>query len=62
MHVMVDSIFENLLFYLYVLNKDISFYISCTFLKFEIHILGCQMEGSLSQIFYLGPSFYFMQS
>ena len=60
--VMVDSIFENLLFFLYFLNKDISFNIQCTFLKFGIHILECQLEGSVSQIFYLGLSFYFMQS
>ena len=62
MHVMVDSVFENLLFFLFFLNMDISFNIPCTFLKFGIHILGCQMEGSVSQIVDLGPSFYFMQS
>ena len=58
MHVMVNSIFENLLFYLYFLNKDISFNIPCTFLKFGIHTLECQLAGSMSQIFYLGPSFH----
>ena len=62
MHVMVNSIFENLLFFLYLFNKDISFYIPCTFLKFGIHILKCQLEGRVSQISYLGPSFHFMQS
>ena len=58
MHVMVNSIFENLLFFLYFFNKAISFNTPCTFLKFGIHILKCQLEGSVSHIFYLGPSFY----
>ena len=62
MHVMVNSIFENLLFFSYFFNKDISFNIPCTFLKFGIHILKCQLERSVSQIFFLGPSFHFMQS
>ena len=32
------------------------------FFKFEIHIHDSYSEASLSQIFYLGPSLYFMQS
>ena len=60
MHVMVNSIFENLLFFFYFLNKDISFNIPCTFLKFGIHILECGKH--VSNFFYLGPSFHFMQS
>ena len=31
-------------------------------LKFSIHVDEGQMEGSVSQIFYLGPSFHFMKS
>ena len=31
-------------------------------MKFEMHIHEYYSEGSLSQISYLGPSFYFMQS
>ena len=62
MRVRVNTKFENLLFFSYFFNKDISFNIQCTYLKFGIHILECQLEGSVSQIFDLGPSFYFMQS
>ena len=58
----MDTKFENLIFFLYFLNKDISFNIPYTFLKFGRHILDYLFEGSMSQIFYLGPSFYFMQS
>ena len=58
----MNTKFENLLFFSYYFNKDISFNIQCTNLKFRIHILECQLEGSVSQIFYLGPSLYFMQS
>ena len=32
------------------------------FLKFDMHVDEGHLEGSVSQIFYLGPSFYFMQS
>ena len=27
-----------------------------------MHVDECYLEGTMSQIFYLGPSFYFMQS
>ena len=56
------SKFETSLFFLYFLNKDISLNISCKVLKFGIHNHGCHSEGHVSQILYLGPSFYFMQS
>ena len=46
----VDTKFENLLFFLYFFNKDISFNIPCTVLKFGRHILEYQFEGSMSQI------------
>ena len=29
-------------------------------LKFSVCVLNIPLEGSVSQIFYLGPSFYFM--
>ena len=31
-------------------------------MKFEIHVLECHSEGTVSQIFDLGLSFYSMQS
>ena len=30
-------------------------------MKFHLHILGYVMKGTVSQIIYLGPSFYFMK-
>ena len=57
-----NSKFENSLFFLYFFNKDISVNIPYKFLKFLIHIYGSHSEVTVSQIFYLGPSFYFMQS
>ena len=32
------------------------------FIKFGTLLVGCHLEGTMSQIFYLGPSFYFMKS
>ena len=55
------SKFENLIFFIYFFNKDIS-YIPSTFLKFWIHVDEGHMEGRVSQILDIGPSFYFMQS
>ena len=51
------SKFENSIFFLYFLNKDISFNIPWKLMKFKIHVL----EGH-SKISDLGLSFYFMQS
>ena len=56
------SKFENSLFFLYYFNKDISLNILCKVLKFGTHNHGRHSEGSVSQFFYLGPSFNFMQS
>ena len=56
------SKFENSLFFLYFLNIDISFNIPSKLMKFEIHVLEGHSEGTVSQIFDLGLSFYFMQS
>ena len=44
------------------LNKDISIIIADIILKFCMLVLHILPEGSMSQIFYLGLSFYFMQS
>ena len=56
------SKFENSFFFIYFLNKDISFNIPSTFLISLIYVDEGHMEGSVSQIFDLGPSFYFMRS
>ena len=62
MHVRVNSQFESLRFFLYFFNKYISLNIPLMLVKFGIHVYECHLEGSVSQMFYLGPSFYFMQS
>ena len=41
-------------------NKDISIIVADIILKFCISVLRILTEGSMSQIFYLGPSVYFM--
>ena len=51
-----------LIFHVIFLNKDISIFVADIILKFCMLILHILPEGSVSQIFYLGPSFYFMQS
>ena len=47
-------------FTFYFFNKDYSFAIRGIDMKFETHTLGVLMEGSVSQIVYLGPSSYSM--
>ena len=54
--------FENLIFFIYFLNKDVSVNIPWKFLRFEIHKHEGHLEGTVSQIFYVGFSFYFMRS
>ena len=51
-----------LIFHVLFLNKDISIIVADIILKFCMLVLHILPEGSVSQIFYLGPSFYFMQS
>ena len=48
-------------------NSELEYYIWLIFnfkkeMKFEIHVHEGHSEGSVSQILYLGPSFYFMKS
>ena len=45
----------------YFLNMDISLNINFPLTKFDMLILHDIMEGTLSQIFNLGPSFYFYE-
>ena len=42
------------------LNMDISLTIYVIDLRFSVYNLKVLLEGSVSQIFYLGPSFHFM--
>ena len=51
-----------LIFHVLFLNKDISIIVADIILKFCMLVLHILPEGSVSQICYLGPSFYFMQS
>ena len=46
-------------FHFYILNKDISFNIWVKILKSFTDVKHIHMEGSVSQIFYLGLSFSF---
>ena len=46
----------------YILNMDISSNIVYPLIKFDMLLLHVIMEGTVSQILYLGPSFYFMKS
>ena len=51
---------KNLIFYVVFLNKDISVTTLDITMKFSMTALHIHSEGSVSQIFYLGPSLYFM--
>ena len=51
---------KNLIFHVIFLNKDISVTTLDITMKFSMTALHIHSEGSVSQIFYLGPSFYFM--
>ena len=42
------------------LNMDNSVNIKTRLVKFDVLILDIMMEGTVSQIFFLGPSSYFM--
>ena len=48
------------IFHVNFLNKDISIIIADIILKFCMAVLHVLPEGSVSQIFYLGPRFYFI--
>ena len=46
--------------FFHFLNVDSSFDIENRLLKFFVVVYGIIMEGTMSQIFFLGPSFCFM--
>ena len=47
-------------FYFYFLNKDFWLNIGVNVLEFSTDVKNIRMEGSVSQILYLGLSFYFI--
>ena len=49
-------------FYQHFLNMDISLHNQQKLLKFCWCVLQYHIERTVSQIFYLGPSFHFMKS
>ena len=53
---------KTLIFHVIFLNNYISITIADIILKLCMVVLHILPEGILSQNFYLGPSFYFMQS
>ena len=53
---------KNLIFYEMFLNTDISITTQDIAMKFCMTILHTNCKGSMSQIFNLGPSLYFMLS
>ena len=55
-----SSEYENPIFHYYFLNKDISVTKQRKIMKFSKVAHHIPFEGSVSQILYLGPSFYFM--
>ena len=52
--------FYNIFFYFYFLNVNISVTPSSSSIKCYPLVNNISIEGTLSQIFNLGPSFYFM--
>ena len=62
MPIVLDGKFEKSFFFLYFFNKDYSFNIPYNILKLLIHVHEARMEGTVSQICDLGPSFNFMKS
>ena len=53
---------KNLNFYQHFLNMYISLHNQDKLLKFCLCVLYYHIEGTVSQIFYLGHTFYFMKS
>ena len=53
---------KNLIFYVIILNTDISITTQDIATRFGMTIFHIKYKGSVSQIFNLGPSFYFMLS
>ena len=58
--ILIKLLILNLFSHFYFLNMDISLNIQTLAIKFYTGVLNIPLEGSVSQIFYLGLSFYFM--
>ena len=54
--------FEKCNFHYILLNLNISVNYGGKLMKVAGHVVKVHLEGTVSQIFYLGPSFYFMKS
>ena len=54
--------FRNCDFSYIFLNWNISVTIGANLIKFGTHVVKAYSEGTVSQIFFLDPSFYFMNS
>ena len=50
----------NLFFNFYFLIQDFSLNVTLIFSKLDMHIHNIHLEGTVSQIFYIGPCFIFM--
>ena len=63
--ILIDQDLRELLFFIdfchfYFLNSDISVTIYVTEMNFSVCAHKVPLEGSMSQIFNIGPSYYFM--
>ena len=54
------KVIKNLFFHFDFLNSDISLVIEITIIKLYTDVKNIHMEGTVSRIFYLGLSFYFI--
>ena len=52
---------ENCNFQYVFLISIVSVIHEAKFIEFATHLVECHLEGTVSQIVYLGPSFYFMK-
>ena len=58
--VFMNVLILNLFFHFYFLNMDISLNIYTLVIQFYTGVFNIPLEGTVSQIFYLGPGIYFM--
>ena len=54
------KLIKNQFFHFYFLNSDILLTIEITIIKFYTDVKNIHIEGTVSQILYLGLSFYFI--
>ena len=56
----MKKLIQNQFLHFYFLNIDISLIVEIAVIKSNTDVKNIHMEGTLSQIFYLGLSFYFI--